>query len=100
MVVEVIEQRLSRHPRAPEHERAAHEFGVGMDGTMIESQHNGKCMASELAVNDGVRVARRLTTQAQRLLRAGARGALAARRALRGAASVTRAPRPELQRHC
>lgn len=56
MVVEVIEQSLSRHPRAPENERAPHEFGVRMDRTVIERQHNGKGMASELAVNDGIMV--------------------------------------------
>ena len=48
----LIEQRLSRHPRASEDECATHEVGVGMDGAVVESQHNGKCMASQMAVND------------------------------------------------
>src|SRR5688572_8896322 len=38
-VVQVVEERLCRNPRASENERAAHESGIGMHRAVIERQH-------------------------------------------------------------
>ena len=54
MVVEVVEQRLRGYPRAPEDERASHEFGIGLHRTVIERQHSENSRVSEWSVNAGL----------------------------------------------
>ena len=75
-VVQVVEERLRGNSCAAKDESAAHQFGIGMDWTVIECQHVESVLASARMVNECLERARRLTTQSSA---AAERGAVAAR---------------------
>jgi len=58
-VVQVVEKRLGRDSCPPEDESAAHEFGIGMNGTVIECQHKRSVSLLGRAVNDSLGCATR-----------------------------------------